>query len=81
MGPNLTDFLHHDQTFDVTIEKRDYDIKNSIVMHKAREHKAYLNWTLDRVNNSFNHPASVLPESSKESDPLPLIQSKSSVRS
>ena len=32
----FTDFQHLNQIFDVIIEKRDYDIKNSIVMQRAR---------------------------------------------
>ena len=31
------------QVFDVTIKKRDYDIKNSIVMQEARGLSGYLN--------------------------------------
>ena len=29
------ELLHHDQVFDVIIEKSDYDIKNVIMMRKA----------------------------------------------
>ena len=45
-------FLHHNQIFDVAIEKHDYDIKNLTVM-KAAGVLVRLNWTcgvVDRVN-------------------------------
>ena len=38
-------YLHHDQIFDVTIAKQDYDIKNLITMQKSRGLLAHLNWT------------------------------------
>ena len=34
-GQKSMRFLHHNQIFDVTIEKRDYDIKSFIVMQKG----------------------------------------------
>ena len=35
-GQKATSFLHRNQIFDVIVEKSDYDIKNLIVIHKAR---------------------------------------------
>ena len=37
--------MHHNSNFDVTIEKRNYDIKNLIAMWKACGPSALLNWT------------------------------------
>ena len=34
--PKATCSLHHNQIFDIIIEKSDYDIKNLIMMHKSR---------------------------------------------
>ena len=35
VGPKPTGFLHHNQIFDVVIEKNEYDIKNFIVQRKS----------------------------------------------
>ena len=49
----LTTLLHHNQIFEVTIEKTDYDIKNLIVMQKARGLLALLTWTCGQSNRLY----------------------------
>ena len=44
VGRKSTGFLHHNQSFDVTIEKSDYDIKNLILMQTAHGFWDHLNW-------------------------------------
>ena len=43
-------FLHHNQIFDVTIEKRNYDIQNSIVTQKAGWLNAHLTRRVDKLS-------------------------------
>ena len=43
-------FPHHNQIFDVTIEKCDCDIKNLIMMPKAGWLFAHFNWTCGQEN-------------------------------
>ena len=42
MGQIPTGFLHHNQIFEVTIEKSDYDINNVVVMQEVRGILTYL---------------------------------------
>ena len=42
--------MHYEQIFDVTIKKRDYEVKNLIVMQKTRGLLTRLSWTCEQDN-------------------------------
>ena len=50
VGLNPTDFLHHNQIFDVISEKCDCDVKHLIMMQKARGLLAHFDWTRGQEN-------------------------------
>ena len=45
--------LHHNQMFDVIIEKSDCDVNDLIMMQKARGLLAHLNWACGQGNVGF----------------------------